>query len=181
MTWLGFIWDLDSGSLVIPQEKLDGFKSDVLNITGEPVSLTPRRLAKITGKIISFQPSFGNICRIMSRNMLMQITTSHYWDGKLILSRKSETEVNFWLENCDHLPAKKLFSKIFLPERIVYTDASNFACAGFSVSISNTVVHKMWSTEEATKSSTFRELKAVSITLHSLLHLLHHRLVKIFY
>ena len=38
----------------------------------------------------------------------------------------------------------------------------------------------MWSAEEASKSSTYRELKAVSITLHSLLHMLHHRLVKLY-
>ena len=52
--------------------------------------------------------------------------------------------------------------------------------ARFSVNVANSDVHKMWSPEEASKSSTFRELKAVSITLKSLVSLLCNRTVKLF-
>ena len=66
------------------------------------------------------------------------------------------------------------------PDKIVYTDASSFACAGFAVETYTTVVHKMWSSEEALKSSTYRELKAVFITLFSLQEVFQNRLVKIY-
>ena len=57
--------------------------------------LTARRLAKITGKIISFIPSYGNICRIMCRNMLMIIVSSRYWDERINMNDKAKVEINF--------------------------------------------------------------------------------------
>jgi hypothetical protein len=48
-----------------------------------------------------------------------------------------------------------------LPDKIVYTDAGSFASAGFTVETYTRVVHKMWSSEEALKSSTYRELNDV--------------------
>ena len=180
LVWLGFLWDLESGSLIIPKDKIDRFKTDLLYTIENIDKLTARRLAKITGKIISFTPSFGNICRIMSRNMLMQISTARFWDEQIFLTLDSILEIKFWLNSCDSLQTKTFFTQKFLPEHIVYTDASSFACAGFSVNSANSVVHKMWSPEEAKKSSTYRELKAVSITLRSLIDLLSNRTVKLF-
>jgi hypothetical protein len=54
-------------SLEIPLEKITRFKNDIILAMSELNVLTARRLAKITGKIISFIPSYGNICRIMCR------------------------------------------------------------------------------------------------------------------
>ena len=67
-----------------------------------------------------------------------------------------------------------------MPDKIVYTEASSFACAGFAVETYTTVVHKMWSSEEALKSSTYRELKAVFITLFFLQEVFQNRLVKMY-
>ena len=67
-----------------------------------------------------------------------------------------------------------------LPDKIVYTEASSFVCAGFTVETYTRVVHKMWSSKEALKSSTYRELKAVFITLFSLQEVFQNRLVKIY-
>ena len=57
--------------------------------------LTARRLAKITGKIISFIPNYGNICRIMCRNMLMIIATSRYWDEIINMNDEAKVEIKF--------------------------------------------------------------------------------------
>ena len=54
------------------------------------------------------------------------------------------------------------------------------ACAGFTVETYTRVVHKMWSSEEALKSSTYRELKAVFITLFFLQEVFQNRLVNIY-
>ena len=67
-----------------------------------------------------------------------------------------------------------------LPDKIVYTDAGSFACAGLTVETYTRVVHKMWSSEEALKSSTYRELKAVFLTVFSLEEVFQNWLVKIY-
>ncbi|CAG2200459.1 unnamed protein product [Mytilus edulis] len=178
LIWLGFVWDLNTHTLEIPSEKIQRFKNDINSL--HSVSPTARQLAKITGKIISFMPSLGNICRIMSRNMLMLISTSRYWDEQILLTSNAISEINFWHTNCELLPSKTLFSNNFLPDKIVYTDASSFAAAGYTVETFKKVVHKMWTFEEKQKSSTYRELKAVLITLNSLMKYFHSRLVKIY-
>jgi hypothetical protein len=73
----------------------------------------------------------------MCRNMLMIIATSWYWDEII--------KIKFWLHNCQSLPQKRFCAKNVLPDKIVYTDASSFACAGFTVETYIRVVHKMWS------------------------------------
>ncbi|CAC5365878.1 unnamed protein product [Mytilus coruscus] len=65
-------------------------------------------------------------------------------------------------------------------DKIVCTDASSFAAAGYTVETFKKVVHKMWTYEEKQKSFTYRELKAVLITLNSLMKYFHSRLVKIY-
>jgi hypothetical protein len=177
LTWLGFIWDLNTFSL----EKITRFKNDIILAMSELSVLTARRLAKITGKIISLIPSYGNICRIMCRNMLMIIATSRYWDEIINMNDDAKVEIKFGLYNCQSLPQKRFFAKNLLPDKIVYTDASSFACAGFTVETYTRVVHKMWSSKEALKSSTYtsyRELKAVFIMLFSLQEVFQNRLVK---
>ena len=121
LPWLGFIWDLNTFSLEIPLEKITRFKNDIILAMSELSALTARRLAKITGKIISFIPSYGNICRIMCRNMLMIIATSRYWDEIINRNDEAKVEIKFWLNNCQSLPQKQFFANNLLPDKIVYT------------------------------------------------------------
>ena len=180
LTWLGFDWDTQLLLVQIPDKKLEIFRQDLSNIYNNLDSLTPRKLAKITGKIISFMPSFGNICRIMSRNMLMIISTSFQWDSHINLTEPAFQELDFWFYNCLHIPSRKFILPKVLPQKIVYTDASGFACAGYTVETNSKVVHKMWTESEMSTSSTYRELLAVLITLQSLSDDFSNRLVKLF-
>jgi len=53
--------------------------------------------------------------------------------------------------------------------RVVYSDASDTGYGGFIVEHGCYVAHGAWSAEERTKSSTWRELRAVRMVLESLL------------
>jgi hypothetical protein len=77
------------------------------------------------------------------------------------MNDEAKVEIKFWLNNCQSLPQKRFFAKKFLLDKMIYTDASSVACAGFTVEIYTKIIHKMWSSEEALKSSTYIELKAV--------------------
>ena len=50
---------------------------------------------------------------------------------------------------------------------VVFSDASDVAFGGFSVSLDGTVVSGMWEPEDIGQSSTFRELKAIYFLLLS--------------
>ena len=59
-----------------------------------------------------------------------------------------------------------------------YFDASSTGCASYMLDLHHTISHKLWSVDEAQKSSSYRELKAVSLGLESFLPLLKGRTIK---
>jgi hypothetical protein len=61
------------------------------------------------------------------------------------MNDEAKVEIKFGLKNCQSLPQKRFFAKNLLPDKIVYTDASSFACAGFTVETYTRVVHKNYS------------------------------------
>ena len=156
LTWLGFDWDVEKLTLSIPDRKIHNFKLEICSLLSKLNNISARLLARISGKIISFMPSFGNLCRIMSRHLLMIIATSDYWDQKIVLSEEAIGELEFWLFNIHCLTPRRFLVHRKLPDKIVYTDASNYACAGYLVESNPKIVHKMWSESEASKSSTQR-------------------------
>ena len=100
--------------LQIPEKKFLIFKKDLSNLYSALDNLSARKLAKITGKIISFMPSFGNICHIMTRNLhvLMIIATSFHWESIITLTESALIEIDFWYFNCQYLPSKNLFYQL---------------------------------------------------------------------
>lgn len=64
-----------------------------------------------------------------------------------------------------NLAFKNIFHNYVLPERLIYTDASDRSGAGFCVEILGKIVRKTWTKSEPERSSTWRELKAIEVTL----------------
>lgn len=62
--WLGFVWNTNYGTLAVPDEKYLKFQEDIKFVAHNKNSVTARQLAKVTGKIVSFSFSLGNICYI---------------------------------------------------------------------------------------------------------------------
>lgn len=179
MDWLGFSWDTVQDMLFIPQSKKDKFLIKISKAISSK-SITIREIASIAGYIISFQQSLENICSIMSRFMHIFIANSLSWDDHVILNAEIVNEFNFWLHNFNSLPSQCFFKEKFTPQRIVYTDASKNAAAGYIVECADSIVHKMWTSEESAKSSTWREMKAVETTLLSSADKISNRTVKVY-
>jgi hypothetical protein len=97
----------------------------------------------------------------------MVIANSVSWDDYIYLTDEVVNELNFWLFNLNDLPSKCFIKDTFVPERIIYTDASKHAAAGYIVEIADSIIHKTWNSDEITKSSTWREMKAVEVALSS--------------
>ena len=60
------------------------------------------------------------------------------------------------------------FLKPYSPSVVViYSDASDIACGAYTIELKEKNFHKMWDENEMTKSSTWREMKAIEYALIS--------------
>ncbi|XP_071123255.1 uncharacterized protein [Mytilus edulis] len=179
MEWLGFNWNLKDGTLEIPVKKFENLKNIISALFECNIHITCRNLAKVCGKIISMLPALGSICQIMTRHLHMTICCRDYWDSFVYLNENVIQELRFWYFYCEKISFRHISYFHRMPERIVFSDASEYAGAGYIVG-SNNVAHFMWDKSEKTKSSTWRELKAVSNILQSVHNQLSGKLVKIY-
>ncbi|XP_063436370.1 uncharacterized protein LOC134717808 [Mytilus trossulus] len=179
MEWLGFNWNLKDGTLEIPVKKFENLKNIISALFECNIHITCRNLAKVCGKIISMLPALGSICQIMTRHLHMTICCRDYWDSFVYLNENVIQELRFWYFYCEKVSFRQISYFHRMPERIVFSDASEYAGAGYIVG-SNNVAHFMWDKSEKTKSSSWRELKAVSNILQSVHNQLSGKLVKIY-
>ena len=53
-TWLGFIWNLQRGTIEVPSEKLQNVRNLLISILSDKTNVSARKLSSLVGKIISF-------------------------------------------------------------------------------------------------------------------------------
>lgn len=168
LEWLGIIWNSSDFTLSIPKRRVSELLNSLNSIFEIFPRMTARTLAQITCRIISMSPVIGNISRIMTRYCYMSIENRSAWDAPLILSNENqvESELRFWFKNINNINFKKMgtYSKSSV---IVYSDASDTAAGACTVEVENKIFHRMWKSQEALESSTWRELKAIELALLS--------------
>ncbi|CAC5397189.1 unnamed protein product [Mytilus coruscus] len=128
-------------------------------------------LAKAAGKIISFSPALGHITQIMSRGLFTVINLRQDWDQSININHCSTCirDLIFWRDNICKLEPVSLLR--LDSEFYIFTDASNTAAAGYIDNLEQ-IMHKSWSDDEKLKSSTWREVKAIELSLLSFARLL---------
>lgn len=168
LEWLGIIWNSVDFSLSIPDRRINDLLNSLQKGLSEFDRLSARQLAQIVGRVISMSPVIGNISRLMSRYSYMNIENRKSWDSILCMKfpQLVHEELVFWLENIKKVNLKKLdfYSKSNV---VVYSDASNVACAAYTVEIESKIFHQMWTESESTKSSTWKEMRAIEQALLS--------------
>ena len=174
---MGYCIDLAVHTISIPSNKILSVVQVIDSIRSQYPSSTARKLAQFVGKVISMGFVLGNITRIMTRYSHFDILRSPTWDEKISLSDSTLKELCFWKENISSLNSRRLLSTQFHYSRVCYSDASSTGCARYMLDLHNTISHKLWSVDEAQKSSSYRELKAVSPGLESFLPLLKGRTI----
>ena len=125
-------------TLSLPEDRILSLVCSIESVLDTFPLTTARSLAKITGKIISMPPFFGNITRLMTRNLYLTIENRLSWDSPLDLWGREDTtaELVFWITNVRSLNIRKLLEH--LPPRLLgYSDASDKACGAFMVSCDN--------------------------------------------
>lgn len=141
--------------------------------------LVPARLlASVMGQIISMSLAIGPVAHLRTRALYDVINSRRFWSEKLSLSPLAHDEILFWKSSLPAFNGRPIW---FSPgaTRVVFSDASSTGYGGFHnrVEVGPDIAHGQWSQYEASLSSTWRELKAVSVVLNSFaLKLAGHRL-----
>lgn len=166
--WLGFIWNVRTFCLEIPEDKITRAVSQIDAILNSQHSVSARTLSKVTGILISFSPVIGNIARLLTRYLHYAINVRDSWDKRMNISNTPcITELQFWRQNLSCIKKGSLGSVTKEANILGFSDASNYAAGSYIVSCGTAVAHHMWDDFEREQSSTWRELKALEIALHS--------------
>ena len=173
LTWLGNTVNLNLGTFTVSRKREDALLA-ALDLMSHNLPFTSaRKLAKLTGKIISSKWVLGDIIHLKTRHLYRVISTRKSWDGTLSLNHYPEaiTEIIFWKKNFKTLNIRG-FSQVTCPAVIAASDASATGL-GAHVQAKTAVftVHKNFSLEERNTSSAYREVFAILYALDSLKHL----------
>ncbi|XP_052797745.1 uncharacterized protein LOC128229889 isoform X1 [Mya arenaria] len=182
LEWIGLLWNSIDYSISIPARRIEDFKMLLLEFLNSLHIVSARSLAKCTGKVISMMPVIGNIARLMTRFMYIQICSRTSWDFPFSLEIDCPciSEIRFWLEHVDNSNYRKLGKCTAVDTLEEYSVASSFACGAHIVNMPGFVFHDMWSEDDKDKSSTFREMKAVFLALRAYGHSLANHKIGIF-
>ena len=175
IAWLGFNLDLEVNQISIPQEKIIALRS-LLQSTLHCEQIEARLLASIIGKIISMALGLGPVSRLMTRSLYSLLNTRHYWCEPVTIPQDAKQELLFWVDNLNgqgiwHSPSAL---------RVLYSDASDTGYGGYTVEHGYHMAQGLWTQDEATCSSTWRELRAVRMVLESLMEKLKNQRVRWF-
>ena len=180
IVWLGTVIDTANSTIAATDKRIESLLCDLNDILRDSrLSVHVKKIAPVAGKIISLSNCVGNVTRFMSRNLYSLINSASAWSDYVQLNGEAVIELKFWQENlckCNGIPIWPVKRR---PTRIVYSDASSVGC-GSVIAIEGKVFQQNWSEQESSESSTFRELKAVSLSLDAFVDELKSRTVSWF-
>ena len=165
VTWLGFIIDLQQGCVLVPDAKLAKLQL-ILQAACRMAVINARALASL-GKILSMSLALGPVARLMTRCMYVALEGRTSWCDMLHVTDEVRGELCFWAKSLVSYNGQPIRYKPSAV-RVVYSDASNVGYGGYIVEHGPLIANGSWSAEEATRSSTWRELVAVSWVLESM-------------
>ena len=146
----------------IPSVKLVNLKeliSEVLSCKRVHIKV----LAKLLGKLQFCERALGPVVRLLSRSSYYLIAKASSWNSFLTLSESAKMEFLYLFENLESLngfPIRASKSAIKLDFSFC-SDASDIGFCVYCINSNNDILlKKVFSEEEARKSSTFRELLA---------------------
>ena len=174
--WLGFVINTIFMTFRIPEKKVCKLKR-LLNSTIQNKSSSYRELARIAGSIISVALAVGSISHLLTRQMYLAIESRSAWDHIFLFPPALLEELKFWFCNIEYFNGYSIRPP--LTSSVLFSDASDAAFGGFSVSLDGTVASGMFTIDDLGQSYTFRQLKAIYYVLLSFVEHLKHKRVKI--
>ena len=167
ITWLGTVLDTNQGFSSVTEQRISKLKGNIDSVLkGDSMLVNVRSLATVVGQIISLTPCVGGVTRIMTRSLYAVVNTKVSWNSTVVLTKEACSELVFWSQNVDSLNCRCPWLPLCQPAKLVYSDASDYACGSF-IHSEGKIFQRNWSPVERNNSSTRRELKAVELALIS--------------
>lgn len=90
ITWLGAVLNTSTSEVSATAKRITSLQEDLATLLAIPSSChSVRKLASVSGKIISLGPCVGNVSRLMSRNLFAVINTAQTWNSYARLSSEA--------------------------------------------------------------------------------------------
>jgi len=180
--YLGFIIDSIRTSFFVPQPKISKLLStidDMFSLVNSASSVPVLNLACFAGQVISMTIALGPISKLMTRSSYRAIESRVFWSDTIFLPDPVLNELRFWSSNIYCLNGAPFRFRL-APSIQVFSDASDTGFGGYIQGVPDSRFHATWSLIEKQKSSTWRELTAVSRILFQFRNYLSHHKVKWF-
>jgi len=110
--------------------------------------------------------ALGPVARLRTCSLHTVLSARRSWCAQLPLSTEPKGKLKFWLAQIKQLNGQNLWPKPSAV-RVVFSDASDTGYGRCTVEHGGLIANGQWSGEEAQQSSTWRELRAVSLVLES--------------
>ena len=183
LIWLGLDWDLLNQVLKIPARRITKLLAEIEALADHTHchrTITARKLASVTGLIMSNSLVFGNVCKLMTKALYRTIESRRHWHSRLMLDHHAKQELDFWRKEVNRLNFRVISQEPPSPSRFVYSDASSIGCAAYIALDDTPIFHKAWTDLEMKQSSAWRELQCINLALPSFKSLLASHTVKWF-
>ena len=165
LEWLGINWDAKGGVISVREKRIVKAKRLLVNALDKPCK-SARELAAIVGSIMSMSAVLGRLSCIMTRHCQITVAIADDWDTQHDLDNYCILELEFWHENLVNVNSKFCFNRV-VHNKMIYSDASDHACGALVKGADELICHKMFTEEEASYSSTHRELIAILYSLEA--------------
>ncbi|XP_053378568.1 uncharacterized protein LOC128548167 [Mercenaria mercenaria] len=183
--WVGYFWDTRDGILKVTEDRIcrtELFLESLIKSVCKGVVLFPvKKLACLTGQLISMMFVFGSVARLRTRYLYDCVNSRASWCAPVKLSSGAFDELIFWRENLRNLNKSPLQSESGDTTYVcvdasgsgncnyanVFVDASNLGVGGYIQGSTESDVVGSWLESESNLSSTWRELESVYRVVHS--------------
>ena len=173
--WLGFYLDSLNDVFEVPEDKLNRIKISINNLVLFKSTCSARSLAKVVGKITCLFHALGSIVYIMTKNCQIWIADRHSWGSKSTLPNVVLQELHFWINNLCSIERMHFEKQKHKADTIIYSDASATGARAFILNSPGYELVEYWREDEACRSSTWREIRTVSLFLDVHKHALKNR------
>ena len=98
ITWLGVVLDTIDGTIKATEERIEKLNAGLVELLSfqPPRKVHVKRVASVTGQIISLSPCVGSVARIMTRFLFSVVNSARSWESEVFLSDYSLSEISFW-------------------------------------------------------------------------------------
>ena len=168
---LGFDVDFAEGKFRVPVDRWEALREAVESLVGARHGrVQARRLASLTGTVLSMHLSWGPVTRLYTRHLYALINSVISLNCWVTLTEGAMNELLFWRG----LPRDRFVGDIWPPTAGISirmaSDASDSGWGGHTMEVAPQYAREYFSEEESHESSTYRELLGVFRCLQAMLH-----------